>query len=59
MIRNEPHPLYQGTEEPPLSEVLRDPIILRLMERDSVQMGELLRIIRAARRSGADAEQGP
>jgi len=42
---------FCGNEEPSLSELLGDPIVRCLMERDGVQMIQLLKIISEARKT--------
>ena len=38
-------PLYKGNAEPPLSQMLDDPIMLCLMTSDGVEMTELLALL--------------
>ena len=42
--------MFKADGEPPLSELLADPILHLLMERDGISLAELQRVIESARR---------
>jgi hypothetical protein len=42
--------MFKADGEPPLSELLADPILHLLMERDGISLSELERLIESARR---------
>ena len=44
--------MFKADGEPPLSELLADPILHLLLERDGVGLAELQRLIESARRRG-------
>ena len=43
--------MFKPDGEPPLSELLADPILHLLMERDGISLSELERVIESARRN--------
>jgi len=44
--------MFKADGEPPLSELLADPILHLLLERDGISLAELQRLIESARRRG-------
>jgi hypothetical protein len=44
-----PSSLFLGNNEPPLSDVVADPMIRRLMDRDGVDLGSLMSLMDTVR----------
>jgi hypothetical protein len=50
-------PLYSGNHEPSIEEMLEDPIVGLVMQRDSVTADEVRSVMDAASRRGCDPDQ--
>ena len=51
--------MFKADGEPPLSELLADPMLHLLMERDGISLAELERLIESARRRRNPASATP